>query len=107
MSQHSDSAGGETGTSNPTLYQLRLSRCAAQSINQFMPNEISHCYQLDQSISVLNCPFPLGSIFHFYSIFSIIFCEQTVASDLVLHCLPMPHKKDAMLSWIKIVLHLI
>ena len=26
---------------------------------------------------------------------------QNAASDLVLHCLPMYHKKDAMLIWVK------
>ena len=28
---------------------------------------------------------------------------RSVASDLVLHRLPMSHKKDAMLKWVKIV----
>ena len=74
-------------------------------------------------------PFPisglLGGIFHFYSNFERLFCKQTVenlirccvlwqanskepdqmpcfaASDLVLHCLPMPHKKVARLIWVK------
>ena len=55
----------------------------------------------------LTSPFPfqgmLGGIFHFYSNFNRTFCKQTVGkpdqmphfavSDLVLHCLPMSHKK--------------
>ena len=57
-------------------------------------------------------PFPFqglfGGIFHFYSFFKRNFCKQTVenligrrvfaASYLVLHCLPMSHKKDAGLN---------
>ena len=56
------------------------------AFNPFMPNRISHRYQL-------NSPFlfegMLGSIFHF------------VASDLGLQCL---HKKDARHTWVKIQL---
>ena len=41
--------------------------CAKVSFNPFMLNGISHCYQLDQSISILN---DVGRIFFsFYSIF--------------------------------------
>ena len=59
-------------------------------------------------------PFPilglLDGIFHFYSNLKRNFCKQTVeslirlrfvASDLVLHCLPMSYKKDARLIWVK------
>ena len=61
-------------------------------------------------------PFPilglLGGIFLiFYSLFKRDFCMQTVenlirrrvfaASDLVLHYLPMSHKKDSRLIWVK------
>ena len=48
----------------------------------------------------------LGGIFHFYLNFDRTFYKQTVktlrslASDLDLHCLPMSHKKDAMLIWV-------
>ena len=53
-------------------------------------------------------PFPnlglLGGIVHFYSNYKRNFCKQTVeslaASDLVLHCLPVSHKKDASLIWV-------
>ena len=57
-----------------------------------------------RSIINWNSPFPflgmLGCIFHFYSNFDRIFCEQTVEtmrsmeSNLSLHCLPTFHKKD-------------
>ena len=55
----------------------------------------------------------LVGIVHFYSNFKRIFYKQTVdnliirrfeckaASDLVLQCLPMSHKKDARLIWVK------
>ena len=55
-------------------------------------------------------PFPilglLGGIFHFYSNFKRNFCKQTVKNlirrrHLVLHCLPVSHKKDARLIWAK------
>ena len=53
-------------------------------------------------------PFPilgmLGGIFHSLSNFNRTFCKQivvTLASDLGLHCLPMTHKKDAMLIRVK------
>ena len=54
--------------------------------------------------------------FHFYSTFKRNFCKQNsgepdqmprfVASDLVLHCLPMSHKKDSRLIWVKTDYHL-
>ena len=51
----------------------------------------------------------LSSIFQFYSYSYRTFWEPTVvtlirhsaASDLGLHCLPMSHKKDARLIWVK------
>ena len=61
-------------------------------------------------------PYPilglLGGICHFHFIFKKKICKQTgepdqtprlAASDLVLHCLPMSHKKDARLIWVKIL----
>ena len=46
-------------------------------------------------------PFPfkgmLGCIFHFIQ----ILIERSVASDFGLYCLPMSHKKDAGLIWVK------
>ena len=59
-----------------------------------MPNGFSHLYHLDQSISVLKV---VGCIFQFYSNFKSTFCKQTAVPDLVIHCLPMSHKKDARL----------
>ena len=58
-------------------------------------------------------PFPilglLGGIFHFHSNFKRNGGEpdQTLhfaASDLVLHCLQMSHKKDPRLLWVKLCL---
>ena len=68
-------------------------------------------------ILVIQSPFPflgvLDGIFHFYSKFKrkLLFVnsgepDQTLhfaASDLVLHCLPMSHKKDDMLIWVNLV----
>ena len=53
-------------------------------IKPFMSNVFSHLYQLDESISNL-------VFFHFYSIFK---------RNLVLHCLPMSHRKDDLLIWV-------
>ena len=79
-----------------------------QMFNPFKPNRISHCYKLDQSITAL---WVVGCILHFYSNFNRTFCKQTVetlirrrvllASALGLYCLPMFHKKDARLIWVK------
>ena len=76
--------------------------------NPFKPNGISNSYQLDQSISVLRI---VGRYFSFLVKFNRIFCKQTVETlirrrvlrrlTLGLRCLPMPHKKDARLIWIK------
>ena len=52
----------------------------------------------------------LGGIFHFYLNSYRAFYDETgdpdqtprsVASDLGLRCLPMSHKKDARLTWVK------
>ena len=49
-------------------------------------------------------------VLHFYSNFNRTFCSNngdpdqklhSVTSDLGLHCLPSPHKKDAGLIWVK------
>ena len=45
------------------------------AFNPFMQNGISHCYQLEQSISVLRM---VGGIFHFYSYFNRKVCKQKV-----------------------------
>ena len=54
----------------------------------------------------------LCGILHFYSNLNRIFCKANsgdpdqklhfVASDLGLHCLPMSHKEDTRLIWVKI-----
>ena len=75
--------------------------------NPFKPNGISHCYQLEQSISVKG-----GWVVFF--IFIQILKETSVnkpgepdqtlhfaASDLVLQCLRTSHEKDARLKWVK------
>ena len=41
----------------------------------FMPNGVSHCYELDESISNFRV---VGGIFHFNSNFKRNFCKQTV-----------------------------
>ena len=63
--------------------------------NLFMPNGVSHYYQLGESFSNLRV---LGSKFQFHSNFKSIFCKldqmpRSEASDLVLYCLPMTKKK--------------
>ena len=45
----------------------------------------------------------LSGIFHFYSRFKRHLCKQTVKTLIVLHCLPMSHKKDDMLICVKSV----
>ena len=52
-----------------------------------MPNGISNCYQLEESISVLRV---VGGIFHFYSNFKRNFCKQTVKNN----------KKNARIIWV-------
>ena len=75
-----------------------------------MPNGSSVSSQWDQSISVFRV---VGWCFSFLCKFLKIFCMQIVenlirrrvsaASDLVLHCLPMSHKKDARHIWVKFI----
>ena len=78
------------------------------SLNPLMPNVFSHPIQLDQFISnfwVVGWYFP----FSFKLKKKILYAnsrepDQTprfAASDLVLHCLAMFHKKDARLIWVK------
>ena len=47
--------------------------CMRTAFNPFMPNGISHHYQLKQSISVLR-----DVVFNFYSNFNRKLCKQTV-----------------------------
>ena len=69
-----------------------------------MLNVFSHPYQLDQSISNFRV------VDGWYYTFLFKFkrnrreLDQTphfAVSDLVLHCLPMSHKKDAIGLWVK------
>ena len=73
----------------------------------FMPNGISHLYQLPllgESISNLMVVI-YSFIFKVHShIANSGDTDQTphfMAADLGLHCLPMSHKKDARLIWVK------
>ena len=59
--------------------------CMRTAFNPFMPNGISHRYQLKQSISVLRDVIMLGGIFHFYLNFNRKLCKQTVET-LIRHC---------------------
>ena len=73
-----------------------------------MPNGIPHCYQLDQYISIIRV---VGFFFPFLFKFNRTFCKKnggdpdqtqhSVVSDLGLHFLPMSHKKDTRLIWVK------
>ena len=67
------------------------------AFNQFMPNGISHRYQLEQSISVLR---DVRWYFSFLFNLNRKLCKQTVET-LGLHYLPMSHKKDARHIWVK------
>ena len=68
---------------------------------------ISHHYDLDESIFNFMV---VGLYFSFNKNIKSNLYEQTVknlirahfvASDLVLHCLPMSHKKDARFVWVR------
>ena len=73
-----------------------------------MKNGFSHPYHLDESTSNFR---GIGSEFSFLSHFSMKFVSANriapdttpcfAASHLGLFCLPMPHKKDARLIWVK------
>ena len=75
--------------------------------NPFKPNGISHTYQLDQSMSVLRV---VRLYFSFLSNSNRSFCKQTVETLIRrhilrrlqgLHFLPMSHKMEARLKWVK------
>ena len=57
------------------VVELQTSKNRIKLFNPFKPNGISHCYQMDQSISVLR---HVGCFFHFYSNFDRIFFKQTL-----------------------------
>ena len=76
------------------------------TINPIKPNGIPHSYHLDQSISVLRVVGWYFSVwFKFYKNISKqwrpCWTPHSAAPDLGLHCLPMSHKKDAGLIWVK------
>ena len=80
----------------------------AKRINPYKSNVFSHFYQLDQSISILGVVgWRFSLFFTFYLNIlraNIEYPDETsrsVASDLVLHRLPMSHKKDARLIRVK------
>ena len=96
--------------SDQTWSMLRLFRVFAEGkgyFNPFMPKIFSHHYQLDESIFNFRV---VGWYFSFLlkSEKKLLFAnsgepDQTprfAASDLVLHCLPMSHEKDARLIWV-------
>ena len=56
-----------------------------------MFNSYSHCYPMDQSISVTS-----KGCWEAFCIFILI----STSLDLDLHCLPMSHKKDARHIWV-------
>ena len=57
-------------------------------------------HQLDQSISVLRV---VGWLFSFDLNFKANSATLMAVSDQGLHCLPMIHKKDPRLIWVKMV----
>ena len=74
-------------------------------INPFMPNEFSHLYQLDEFIynfRVVGWYF-LKFLFNLFYVYSgepdQMLCYA--AFDLGLPCVPMSHKKDDRLIWVK------
>ena len=77
--------------------------------NPFMPNGLSHLYQLDQSISNymgVGCFFFIFSLSKFQLKILLANSEDPIqtlhyaVSDLNLHCLSMSHKKNARLIWV-------
>ena len=95
-------------------YFLEWSNICNSFLNSFMPNVFSHPYQLDESISNFRVVGWYDSfLFKFYK--KLLFANSGephktphfAASDLVLHCLPMSHKKNARLIWVKITIILI
>ena len=93
---------------NNTFFQIHCSKLFLLKlfclINSFMPNAFSLPYQLDKSISNFRV---VERYFSFLLKFKrkFLFANsgesdqmlRFAASDLVLHCLPMSHKKDARL----------
>ena len=84
------------------------------AFNPFMPNGISHRYQLEQSISVLR---RVRWYFSFLSSFNTKLCKQTVETLIRLRnlwcliwvctfclCPTLDHKKDARHIWVKMQL---
>ena len=82
----------------------------AQKINPLVTNGLSHSYHLDESTFIFR---GIGVFFSFFFHFStkIMSANRTApdgtprfaASHLGLFCLPMSHKKDYMLIWVKSV----
>ena len=74
-----------------------------------MPNVFSNPYQLDESISNFRVVWWYFS-FLFKNYKKHLFANsgqsdltpRFAASDLVIYCLPMSHKKDASFKWVKV-----
>ena len=91
---------------------VRLCACADSS-----EQSLGCVYNKYQNLELAQ-QFPFGYIFNFYINLFRTLCKRTVetlirrcnlqsvASDLCLHCLPMSHKKDAVLIWGKKVFYL-
>ena len=85
-----------------------MESCLAISVNPLVTNGISHPYHLDESIFIFR---DIRSIFSFLFHFSMkIISANRIAPDgmprfavshLGLFCLPMSHKKDVRLIWVK------
>ena len=71
-----------------------------------MPNGITHRFQLEESISVFKGCKVLFVIFIQVLVqnYASKQWRQNAASDLGLHFLPLSHKKDAWLIWVKMQL---
>ena len=73
-------------------------------------NQVPHLTRIPNLFPILGV---LGVIFNIFPNFNSTLCKQIVkilirhrimpclVSDLGLHCLPMSHKKDARLIWVK------
>ena len=88
--------------SNTIIIYISMSQLNV--VNPFKPNGISLSHHLDWSISVLRVAgWYFSFLFKFY--YNILLAnsgnpdktQRFVVSDLGLHYLPMPHKKDTML----------
>ena len=94
------------------LLSLQLTLCSVVVHKTFVPNGLSHPYDLEESTFILR---GIRSNFSFLFLFSMKLMSanrianriapdgtpRLAASHLGLFCLPMSHKKDARLIWVK------